>query len=157
MRVKRERLEWDGDFGCPALAIQPGRTVPDALPVPVDLSDIAIQTLSTNAVRVQVKNVAGAALVKRVKHDFQAIVAARKVSLAQYSCDHLVRFAVQELRANINSVIAVDDVEAGFLGRFAKLIRAHFMHVVNDCRQLPKRLVEMSIDCRRCIRSYCAK
>ncbi len=117
--------------------MQSGSTVPDAAPVPVNLGDVLEQSLGTYAVRIEIKDVAGAPLVERIENDLEAVVAFGPVSLPEHTRNDPFWFAVLELRADVQGIVAINDVETGFLRRLTKFVRTDLVHVIDNGRPLP--------------------
>ena len=118
------------------------------------LNGIAKQAIAADGIGRQLEDVAAAAVIEGIQDDHQAILAFGEIALPHHPGDNPVRFAVGEFRADVERVLAVDDVETRLFRRRIEFVGADFVEIADHRGPLPEWFVESPIELRSFVGAY---
>jgi hypothetical protein len=145
IRGKRDGLVGDGDLEDPALVVDPGLGIPDAVPVGIELA-VFDQPIELGPERVDLEEVAVAPIVEGVECDGDGVLAP-EVSVAQHRLgDDALGLAVVVADAEVEVVEVAEDADLGALADRGALLRLGLDQAIDDRGPLPDGIVEPAID-----------
>ncbi len=80
-RVKRQCLEWNGDFRGPTVRTDGTCGLPDSIPVIQEISVVLQQGVAALTIGIDLKEITVLPVIKRIQYDYQAIVGTEIVLL----------------------------------------------------------------------------
>ena len=152
--IEGDRLEGNLELRRPAPLETACRDVENAVPVPIGLTDVAIEAVIAHAIGIDAEVVSTAPLVEWIDHHKEAIVVPHLIVLAHVVGGDEIRLRVVQAHSHVQGIVVVENVDLGALGRLRVLDGQRLMQIVNVCGAFPDRVAEVAIDDGRGVRAH---